>query len=502
MKVLTRKFLPIMGALVLVVALVVSFVPSVVVYAQTAGRNLPDVVTVNTEFDVGITASDYGAFGQIIETLPAGFTYTGVTDLEDFQVDAVSVPGQVTFTLLGETAFTYTVMAPATASIHTFAGILKNSDNVEYVIGGDTQVEVIVGVGPTASRDLPDEPVLVDTEFDVGITASDYGAFGQIIETLPAGFTYSGVTDLADFQVDAVSVPGQVTFTLLGETAFTYTVMAPATASIHTFAGILKDADNIDHVIGGDFDVEVIVEVGPVEFDETFTNVLAEDASEYICLIPGGATELEITLTATADIDLELYDGTTHVIGWGGEIDSSGETTDTYEGDTFSYSGWDGGNEYITALGPLSQPYDVEVFGFEAGDYVVTVSYVMPGPDVTPPVIDIIITGASTVSLGNPVTITVSATDPSGVMMVMFMVSSSWPEGWGPGSLGSLATPQLEGYEDLIQYVMSFGDEASLTFMPGWAGTYTVDAWAVDNSEAHNMTPEGAPETATFEVVE
>ena len=173
MKILTKKFLPIMGTLVLVVALVVSFVPSVV-YAQTASRDLPDVVTVNTEFDVGITASGYGAFGQIIETLPAGFTYTGVTGLEDFQVDAVSVLGQVTFTLLGETAFTYTVMAPATASIHTFAGILKDVDNVEYVIGGDTQVEVIVDeVGPAASRDLPATPVTVNTEFDVGIAASD-----------------------------------------------------------------------------------------------------------------------------------------------------------------------------------------------------------------------------------------------------------------------------------------------------------------------------------------
>jgi len=42
---------------------------------------------------------------------------------------------------------------------------------------------------------------------------------------------------------------------------------------------------------------------------------------------------------------------------------------------------------------------------------------------------------------------------------------------------------------------MSFDDEASLTFVLGWAGTYTVNAWACD--QLGNCTPEATPMTTT-----
>lgn len=202
--------------------------------------------------------------------------------------------------------------------------------------------------------------------------------------------------------------------------------------------------------------------------------------------IPGGATELEITLDATADIDLELYDSTTFVIGWRAIISSPGSTTRTYQGDTFAYSGWAGGDEYITADGPLSRAYTLKVYGYEAGDYVVTVSY-MPGPpDETPPEITIT---APDGTVGAPTTIEVSATDLSGVSMIWFGVyAEEYPEEWGEGSP--------------VVMICTFDDEGSVTFTSGWAATYIVEAIAVDNSEAHNMTPEDAPETATFEVLE
>jgi len=100
--------------------------------------------------------------------------------------------------------------------------------------------------------------------------------------------------------------------------------------------------------------------------------------------------------------------------------------------------------------------------------------------DEMPPEISITALDAT---VGVPTTIVVSAADPSGVARVMFTISS----------------PSLE-YEDIIENVTSFSDEASLTFAPGWAGTYTVEAMAVDNSPAQNMTPEATPETATFVV--
>ena len=138
----------------------------------TAARHLPAGVEPGTNFDVGITASGYGGFGQIIETLPAGFTYVGVTGLEDFQV---SVADQVVrFSLLGETAFSYTVMAPPTATVGTFSGILKDSDLNEYVIGGDT--ELTVGWDPWAY----DEDGSGAIEKDEAVAAVNDYFLGQI----------------------------------------------------------------------------------------------------------------------------------------------------------------------------------------------------------------------------------------------------------------------------------------------------------------------------------
>jgi len=204
--------------------------------------------------------------------------------------------------------------------------------------------------------------------------------------------------------------------------------------------------------------------------------------------IPAGATELEITLSATADLDLNLYDSDTFVIGWHGEIDSAFETTGTYEGDTFAYSGWGVDEEYINSDGPLGRAYDLKVYGYCAGDYTVNVSYVLGAPPNPPPTISI--TVPATVALGNPVTVTVSATDDDDVRMVMFMVSSPYPEEWSSNSNSE--------YGDIVEYVMSFDASASLTFTPGWAGTYTVEAWASD--ELGNMTP--TPVTDTFVVSE
>ena len=58
----------------------------------------------------------------------------------------------------------------------------------------------------------------------VTITATNYGGFGQVEETLPAGFSYAG-TSLGD---TSVTVDGRtVSFVLLGDRSFTYTVEVP-----------------------------------------------------------------------------------------------------------------------------------------------------------------------------------------------------------------------------------------------------------------------------------
>ena len=80
-----------------------------------------------------------------------------------------------------------------------------------------------------------------------------------------------------------------------------------------------------------------------------------------------------------------------------------------------------------------------------------------------------------------------SATDFSGVQALWFTV---WPEVYPPG------WPE----DEPVAYLSTYADEGSITFVPGWADTYTVEAWA-ENSLFHR-TAEGAPETATFDVVE
>ena len=95
---------------------------------------------------VTISASNYGGFGQVEETLPEGFTFVGSSLGEG----SVTVAGQVvSFILLGDQSFTYTVDAPDAEGTYTFTGVLKDADIDERAIGGASQVRI--GPEPTAT---------------------------------------------------------------------------------------------------------------------------------------------------------------------------------------------------------------------------------------------------------------------------------------------------------------------------------------------------------------
>ena len=445
----------------------------------SATRTLPASVASGADFDVGIEASGCGAFGQVVETLPSGFSYVS-TDSTD--VIVTEEDSTVNFTFMGDSvSFDYTVTASTTAGTYSFSGVVKDEDKVEYTTTGDTDITVGVPV-VSATRTLPD-CIELGADFDVGIEASGCGAFGQVVETLPSGFSYVS-TDSTD--VIVTEEDSTVNFTFMGDSvSFDYTVTASTTAGTYSFSGVVKDEDKVEYTTTGDINITVAVDCMPLPVELEFRGSLAKGERETLVNIPGGATELEITLDATADIDLELYDSTTFVIGWNAIISSSGSTTRTYQGDTFAYSGWAGGDEYITADGPLSRAYTLKVYGYEAGDYVVTVSY-MPGPpDETPPQITIT---APDATVGIPTTIEVSATDLSGVHMIWFSVyPAEDPEEWPNG-------------EYPLAMICTFTDEGSLTFTPGWAGTYTVEAGACD--ELGNCTPETTLVEMTFVVSE
>ena len=225
--------------------------------AATATRTLPaEPVPPGTNFTVGIEAADYGTFGQVLETLPAGFAYVNST----LDPGSVEVAGNtVKFTLFGETSFNYTVAASTTLGIYTVSGILKDMDMNEYEVDGDKEIVVEEKEETTATRMLPAEPVPPGTNFTVGIEAAGYGTFGQVVETLPAGFMYVNST----LDSESVEVKNNtVKFTLFGETYFNYTAAASNSTGTYNFTGVLKDMNMNEYEVGGDTEIVVGPTVG------------------------------------------------------------------------------------------------------------------------------------------------------------------------------------------------------------------------------------------------
>ncbi len=196
---------------------------------------------------VTVDVANYGQAGGVTETLPAGFTYVS-SSLSDDQVLATGQ--QVRFTLQGDTSFTYTVTASMTAGSYEFEGTLRDFDrNDTQVVGDDT-----VTVGPYAARSFSRASVDRGQRVMVTINVANYGQAGGVTETLPAGFTYVS----SSLDTGQVHVTGQqVRFTLQGDTSFTYTVTASRTVGSHTFSGMLRDFDRMDHAVGGDTSVTV-----------------------------------------------------------------------------------------------------------------------------------------------------------------------------------------------------------------------------------------------------
>ena len=102
-----------------------------------------------SEFQVAISARDYGAFGQVVETLPDGFTFVR-TSLDDFQVE-VDGP-TLSFYLLDDSRFTYVVTVSATEGQYTFSGIINDSDREGRTIVGNRSLRVGQRPTPTAGH--------------------------------------------------------------------------------------------------------------------------------------------------------------------------------------------------------------------------------------------------------------------------------------------------------------------------------------------------------------
>ena len=133
----------------------------------------PPSVAPAGEVVVMITASGYGRFGAVTETLPPGFSYVS-SSLED---DSVTVNGrEVSFSLFGQTAFTYTVTAHGTAGTYSFSGVLRNSDREDVPVGGALTIAVAAGDPLIARYDANNNGIIEKNEVIAAI--NDY-LFGE-----------------------------------------------------------------------------------------------------------------------------------------------------------------------------------------------------------------------------------------------------------------------------------------------------------------------------------
>ena len=88
---------------------------------------------------VTVSASGYGGFGLLQETLTEGFTLVATA----LDAATVKVEGQtVTFTLLGVELVTYTVEAPTTEGQYDFSGFLFDMQKQEAIVAGASSVRV------------------------------------------------------------------------------------------------------------------------------------------------------------------------------------------------------------------------------------------------------------------------------------------------------------------------------------------------------------------------
>ncbi len=229
-------------ATTIAVALLVVSLAFVASAAATQTRTVPsECINPDDEFTVTINCPGTGG---LVETLCDGWTYTG----SSLPADQVDIAGNdVTFKLVGDTSFTYTVEAPDTPdTCCTISGFFRDMDSVDHPLDDDTVCTCQNGA-VTATRTVPSECINPDDEFTVTINCPGTGG---LVETLCDGWTYTGSSLPAD-QVDIAG--NDVTFKLVGDTSFTYTVEAPDTPdTCCTISGFFRDMDSVDHPLDDD----------------------------------------------------------------------------------------------------------------------------------------------------------------------------------------------------------------------------------------------------------
>ena len=139
----------------------------------TAIRDIPTSVASGAELEITVTPSGCGIFGQVWETLPAGFTYLSRIPSH---IGVEQADNLIKFTFAESESFTYQVKAPIVTAPtnYTFRGIVKDENKVEHPIE-DSNITVTPPTSVTYSLTIllqgngsTTPPSLISHDYDAG----------------------------------------------------------------------------------------------------------------------------------------------------------------------------------------------------------------------------------------------------------------------------------------------------------------------------------------------
>ena len=410
------------------------------------------------EITVTISAQDYGAFGEILETLPSGFTSPDAAG-QTLVLTLIAGAGA------GADTETYTVAASDNPGTYTFSGTIGDVDKDVRLIGGSSTVTVNAPPGSSATRSFSSSSVSPGGTVTVTIQADNYGGLGRIVETLPSGFT----------NPDASGQTVTIRLLSAGPQTETYTVTASDNPGTYTFSGTLADQEKETTPIGGADTVTITAPPSTPDTDPSATRSFSSSSVD-----PGG--------TVTVTIQADNYGRLGRIV----EALPSGFTSPEATGQTVTLR--------LLSAGPQTETYTVT-----ASDN--------PGPYTFSGVLEI--EDKSETPVGGPSTVTVDA-PPGPSARRSFSSSSVAPGGTvtvtiradNYGGLGRIVETLPSGFTS----PEATGQTVTLRLLSAGPQTETYTVTASDNPgpytfsgvleiEDKSETPVGGPSSVTVRVV-
>ena len=488
----------------------------------TRGISPSSVPAEGGEVTVTITITGAYSIGSVVEKLPAGFSYVGGSVMPSDITAAVD--GQdVSFSLLGESSFTYRVMTSATAGAHSFPSgskLVYGIDQDEVVTGGDDQVTVAAAQpsGITVTRGISPSSVPAEGgEVTVTITITGAYSIGSVVEKLPAGFSYVGGSVMPSDITTAVD--GQdVSFSLLGESSFTYRVMTSATAGAHSFPSGSKLVYGIDRdevVTGGDDQVTVMAATpGPMPTDDPCRETLSNDGAvtgdwaddcESAVGARGYARYYTFTLTEESEVTITLESETDPYMYLREGEAKSGDALHEND-DIVLVTNTNSRIEEMLAAGTYTIEATTHGFG-ETGSFTLTVSGLGDVTTPTPPPSGITVTRSispsSVPAEGGEVTVTIDIVGAYGVGSVVeklpagfsYVDGSVMPADITTGVDGQDVSFPLLGESSFTYRVMTSATAGAHSFPSGSKLVYGIDRDEVVTGGDDQIRVGPAPQT-------